>query len=397
VAAAPDNAEATIRRRTVFYISGYDPRGPGHYHGLYRAEAARQEAVNGLRLAVGPRHGGDGIEASWTVRGPATQTHYRFLRYDDLMRARWSRSAPAVVRDICYCFFALLGRGVTLKVARVSWPFAITLASPFALLMGGIVAALVAGLAVATVTTWWFGAIAALAFFAGLLRLRPRLEQRLGSLWLARTFAFMADQGGGRAADMEERIDTFAARIADSLAAGDSDEVLVVGHSAGAQIAVAALAAALARLPGREVPVSLLTLGQTIPVLGLQPKARAFRRDLAALAADARVTWIDFSAAIDGACFALTDPLAACGLAQPDPAAPKPKLLSTRFPRLFGPERYATIRRDFRLAHFLYLMATEQAGDYDYFLITGGDMSLGRRYAHLDGVTSFNRFRLGRP
>ena len=43
---------AAVKRRAVFYIEGYDPRGPSHYHGLYRDEAAKQAklepALSGL-------------------------------------------------------------------------------------------------------------------------------------------------------------------------------------------------------------------------------------------------------------------------------------------------------------------------------------------------------------
>ena len=35
---------ATVKRRTVFYIPGFDPRGPVHYYRLYTAEAAKQAA-----------------------------------------------------------------------------------------------------------------------------------------------------------------------------------------------------------------------------------------------------------------------------------------------------------------------------------------------------------------
>jgi hypothetical protein len=42
-------------RRRIFYISGFDPRGPAHYHCLYAEKAVKQAAVNGLAIEVGPR------------------------------------------------------------------------------------------------------------------------------------------------------------------------------------------------------------------------------------------------------------------------------------------------------------------------------------------------------
>ena len=55
---------ATVARRTVFYIEGYDPRGPSHYHTLYTEEAAKQCAVNGAPLIVGPLRQIDAISAA---------------------------------------------------------------------------------------------------------------------------------------------------------------------------------------------------------------------------------------------------------------------------------------------------------------------------------------------
>jgi pimeloyl-ACP methyl ester carboxylesterase len=176
----------------------------------------------------------------------------------------------------------------------------------------------------------------------------------------------------------------------------EADEILIVGHSVGTQIAVAAVARALARLGNRDIRLSLLTLGHTIPLEALHPTAQRFRAEIMAVAGDRRVTWIDVSAAIDSACFPLCDPLQASGLAQPDPSDPKPKIVSARFPKLFRPESYAVLRREFRRAHFQYLLSAELPGDYDYFLITAGYLTLHDRFAHLTSVTNFNRFRLGK-
>jgi hypothetical protein len=71
-------------------------------------------------------------------------------------------------------------------------------------------------------------------------------------------------------------------------------------------------------------------------------------------------------------------------------------LLNARFAKLFRPETYAVLRRQFQRAHFQYLMACEIPGDYDYFLITAGNKTLGERFRHLKSVEGFNRFRLGK-
>ena len=119
------------------------------------------------------------------------------------------------------------------------------------------------------------------------------------------------------------------------------------------------------------------------------------RADLLTLSASSQVDWIDVTSAVDGACIALSDPLALSNIPRPAGVRQQPKLVSARFNKLFSPETYATIRRDFLRTHFQYLMASELPGDYDYFLITAGDITLAERFAHLDSVTDFNRFRTG--
>ena len=83
---ADRDEQRRVKRRHVFYISGYDPRGPSHYHRLYREEAAKQASINGLVCEVGPRRSVSPVESMWDITSAATVTAYSFLRYDDLMR-----------------------------------------------------------------------------------------------------------------------------------------------------------------------------------------------------------------------------------------------------------------------------------------------------------------------
>ena len=381
-------------RRRIFYISGFDPRGPAHYHRLYAEEAPKQAAVNGLSIDVGPRVTASDIESAWRATSAQAETQYSFLRYDDLIRQRWARSNWAVLGEILRYTFLFLRRGVAHRVLLTSWPTFISMAYPFALVLLAAIAALLAGLAVDYFLGPLAGAAATAAAFALLVMLRAPLEPRINAFWIARILSFIADRGTESLPDMDARIDRFAQRIAESIGMDEADEVLIVGHSVGTQIAVAAAARALALVGDRDTRPSLLTLGHTIPLEALHPKAQRFRAEIMAVARDPRVAWIDVSAAIDSACFPLCDPLAASGLVQPDPANPKPKIVSARFPKLFRPESYAILRREFKRAHFQYLLSAELPGDYDYFLITAGNRTLGERFAHLAGLRNFDRFRL---
>ena len=41
------------------------------------------------------------------------------------------------------------------------------------------------------------------------------------------------------------------------------------------------------------------------------------------------------------------------------------------------------------------MMASELAGDYDYFAITAGPLTLAERYREHESIDNFNRFRWG--
>ena len=111
----------------------------------------------------------------------------------------------------------------------------------------------------------------------------------------------------------------FGDRIAEALA-DDVDEVLVVGHSSGAHLAVSILADLICdgRVPESGPKLAFLSLGQVVPMVSFLPKAGRLRRDLAYLSVTPALTWIDVTAPGDGCCFALCDPVAVTGVAPPD-------------------------------------------------------------------------------
>jgi hypothetical protein len=92
---APRAGQRVVRRRAVFYVAGYDPRGPLWYHGIYRREGARQAELSGMRFAVSRREKTSSDVVTWKVEaetgGVETATDYHFLRWDDVVRQYWPR------------------------------------------------------------------------------------------------------------------------------------------------------------------------------------------------------------------------------------------------------------------------------------------------------------------
>ena len=177
---------------------------------------------------------------------------------------------------------------------------------------------------------------------------------------------------------LQARLDGFADQVAQALHE-DCDEVLVVGHSSGAALAVS-LAAAVERrgLPQGGARLALLTLGQAIPMQAFLPDARRLRADLRQLAASRSVAWVDVTAKADGVSFWLTDPPGVCGVAPPDQTGPL--VFSAAFSETLAAEKWAAIKRQFFRLHIQYLAAFEHPRDYDYFQITAGPVLLSDRY-----------------
>ena len=387
-----------VTRRIVFYLPGFDPRGAMFYHHLYAAENAKQAAINGLEIGTGKRQTVDEAEARWELSTASTTTQYRFLRYEDIVRRQWPKSAAAMYGGILRYAWHFSRMGVYRAIFRNSWPSFVAVIYPPLVLAGLLAAALLIGFLAALVLRPTLGEAAFLAVLPALAlpfaAYRP-MEKYLNAFWLARSCVFLVDRSLAAVPGIEDRCQLFARRLADAVNAADCDEVLLVGHSVGTHLAVTVAARAIERIDeGRRF--SLLTLGQAIAMTPDEPLARVFRDDLLRIALSPKVNWIDVTSAIDGSCIALSDPLDLSGVMRPSGSARQPKLVSARFNKLFTPHTYAAMRRNFLHVHFQYLMAAELAGDYDYFLITAGDKTLQARFAHLESVTDFNRFRLGK-
>ena len=231
---------STVRRRCVFYVSGFDPKGASFYHALYQRQAELQAAVNGMRIEVGARERLEGGNSCWNVKAESSQgpvcNHYEFMRWDDVVRAHWPKSQLQLWLKIVATTLLYLRTGALWKMFRLSWPIALAAFMPFLLICG-----IAIGLpAVVAVTRWavlaatgrsdaaWALAIgAALA----LLWVAWRLERRYNLYWMMRSFAFTGRQARGETPELENRLDLLAQRLVEQARSGDFDEVMVVGLS----------------------------------------------------------------------------------------------------------------------------------------------------------------------
>ena len=209
-----------------------------------------------------------------------------------------------------------------------------------------------------------------------ILRWFKSKDDRLYAHYLMHDYAFTASRMGAYPLELEKRLVVFRERVAQALAS-DVDEVLIVGHSSGAQLAVSLASDLLAQnqVPRHGPSLSVLTLGHVIPMVSFLPKAGRLRRDLNRLGGAEDIAWIDVSAPGDGCSFALSDPVAVSGVS---PAHQRwPLVLSAAFSHTLSSSMRAKLRHRYFRLHFQYLCAFDQPGDYDYFQITAGHCASG--------------------
>ncbi len=138
--------------------------------------------------------------------------------------------------------------------------------------------------------------------------------------------------------ELDARCEAFARRLIDADQAGEADEILVVGHSMGAQLAGQAIAKALAadpRFGRRGARVILLTLGQLLPFYSLITRDAAYRAEMQALAEARHIGWVDVTLA-RGRRLGRPDPSAGGRLAGPLARPPDPSLAAVPRPGVQG-------------------------------------------------------------
>ena len=374
-------------RRRVLYIPGFDPIPPRRYRELYKREGAEQARISGYGLSFGPRRERKGF--GWGVSGDfdgiRTESEIEVLVWADIVAASMGQSIPATYGQLVRTAWAYIGSGALWRLMRLRRGPVIAALYPVVVLLAQLLIALAVGwglgatLGWLTGLGWWLGLPVLLAVTAAGLILWRRYDGRFFAYYLMHDYAFTAQHAGAYPPALEERLAQFSDRIAQTLA-GDWDEVLVVGHSSGAYLAVSVLSDLIraGRVP-QGAHLSLLTLGHVVPMASFLPRANRLRADLRYLAARPELDWVDVTAPGDACSFGLCDPVTVTGVEPGDRR--HPLVLSAAFARTLSPEKQRELRwRWFRL-HFQYLCAFDRPGDYDYFAITAGPLRLGQRFA----------------
>lgn len=376
-------AKPPVSRRLVVFVGGFDPRGARHYHQLMRREAAKQSLVADASYEVGSRsRWTPGIAAglqhsTWTISADhGADSDYLFLDWSDLVRRHWPQHTWQVVGQAWRTYMSVFKVRTTLPPVHKETPYVLwTLAYPLVYMLLCLLMALAVLLMGSAVLSgmqgWLLGSLAAgLVLLAGY-----KLDQVLHVSWLLRILNFGCVVGQHPVEGLHERLATTADLVAEQLQQAQYREVVAVGFSVGSVMAVPFVHALRRRLqarPGVPQHVTLLTLGNCIPLFTLMPQVNdVLRHQLLALAQDRDLYWVDISSPSDSVSFGMCN-LVALSLPAAQPSDLKqcvnPRNMCTpRFHKLFHPTTYRWLRRNKMRMHFQYLMASELPGAYDYF------------------------------
>ncbi|MCR8826641.1 hypothetical protein [Pseudosulfitobacter koreensis] len=393
--------QQTVRRRRVFYIPGYDPIHPRRYRELYRKEGGAQAVISGYEIGLKPRkfNGNYGWHVDAVIDGVDVDADVEVLVWSDIVRDSMATSIPATYLQLIRTAWVYISTGALWRLMKLRKGPIIAALYPVGMLLVQLLLAVLVAWGVfrtgVAATEWVVGTDVRGPLFAATLVLWSALAL-VAAVWLLRWFkmqdgkffayylmhdyAFSAASRGANPPALEARMAVFADSIAIALGS-DVDEVLVVGHSSGAHLAVSILSDLIraGRVPAHGPKLAFLSLGQVVPMVSFLPDAHRLRADLRFLSTTDALAWVDVTAPGDGCAFALCDPVAVSGVA---PEGQRwPLVLSAAFTQTLSPARWKELRWRFFRLHFQYLCAFDRPGDYDYFQITAGPQLLSDRYA----------------
>lgn len=390
--------KASVKRRKTFYIPGFDPFPPRRYRELYRKEGAAQAAMSGYALTLASAREGEGYgwQVHTEIEDRHTETDIEVLIWSDIVQNSFHDSIGMTYRAMLKTAWIYISTGALWRLMRLRKGPVIAAFYPIVMLSAQLALALflsaLGWLAVTNVLQFALPAQSTLWAVAGqlialiiagllircLLRWFRAKDHMVFAYYLMHDFAHSAVHRGAYGDEISSRLEAFGEKIAQALTS-DVDEVLVVGHSSGAHLAVTVLSDVIRDgLPPDRPALSLLSLGQVTPMVSFLPQAHRLRADLRYLSTSKDITWVDVTAPGDGCAFALCDPVGVSGQTTPEKRGPL--VLSASFTQSLSPERWRALRWRFFRLHFQYLCAFDRPKDYDYFQITGGPMTLSQRY-----------------
>jgi hypothetical protein len=381
------DSDALIRRRHVLYVEGYDPQGAEGYHNLFSRSFKRFLKHWPLKTAIGELQIDSDDFAHWTIdaAGPNWQvaTRYDFLRQEQMIRANMAEPLWRQVPRALGWMLNYLFTGTLFRVYWASHRYGLALAHFQFLLVYWLGASALGGWLIGWLAVRFLGAPVVLGVAAGVAGalgcfklLRP-LADRFFVVQINSHWPYLLEYARGERPSCWDRcIEAGARRLAEIARANEADEIVVVGHSGGGVTAPAVVARAL-ELDldlGRHGPrVVLLTPGSLMPGIGVHRAATRVRRDIARIAVEPSILWIDAQARADVLNFYDFDPVAGIGI---DAGLQRcnPLIWIVRFRDMLAPEFFDKLRWNLFRMHYQFIMANDMRAPYEYMMLVCGPL-----------------------
>lgn len=379
-------AGSIIAKRLVFHIGGYDPVPPEKVHRRFVRELRRFEDTWSVTASVSKLEiGADVAVWSVTTTGPnwRVEARCRLVRWDDVMAEYARRSAWLRVPLGLLAFADFVTGGALWGYARINCRYALFFLYPI------IVFAALAAVA------WFTGAFIAQAgeslpsgIAVALVALVALLQGPGRWLYLPFSFdnmIFSRTYIRHGHPVLDHRLDLVAQEIVAAARAAEADEILVIGHSFGAVLAVDLVDRALRLDPNLGLTgtrVSLVTCGSSILKIGLHRGSVRFHAALAHVAAAPNVFWAEYQAYADLLNFYNIDPVAESGLR----ATGRPVVRIVHLRQMLDPIAYRRMFLNFYRVHCQFVSGNDRRANYDYFMLLCGPFSLERQFSLPHGL-----------
>jgi hypothetical protein len=382
------SSETTIAKRLVFHVGGYDPITP--HAGAQRRfmrEIERFQLTWSVKAVIDGLQQ-DNDQTNWviTTAGPNWQvkTDYHLVRWDDVVESFSRRPIYSRIPLGVLAFLDFIRAGALRGYIRTNWQYAGFFLYPFVLFGALILTAGLAGLLASKASgSLAVAIVGGCAAFAALLA-GPWRWWHLNILFDDWIFSREYIRSGN--STLEQRLDRLAADIVTAANGSDADELLIIGHSLGAVLAVDLLDRALKldpALASRKIPVTFLTIGSSVLKIGLHRGATRFRAAVARVA-QSGIFWGDYQARVDVMNFYDTDPMAEMEL----PTEIGPHVRQVELGRMLEHATYRRIRRRLYRLHCQFISGNDKRALYDYFMFVCGPVSAKSQTMAPDGAIS---------
>ncbi len=367
--------DGVTRTRWVFHVPGYDPASPPHVKNRFTREIKRFEQTWSTQASV--HDGADDERWRVTTSGPNwnVETQYRLVDWSDVIQANgrkpmWQRIPQGLLAFLDFAISALP------RYARANWRYAGFFLYPFVAVALMATLAFYAGRYAAHASGYTLLGIAvALVVFALLWRWPGRriFLHLLFDDWI---FSRSYVRHGNPAIDA--KLNRAARELVDVARNNDIDEIVVVGHSLGAVLAIDLLERALKLDPtlGQKGPrIALISVGSSILKVGLHSAAKRFRDSATRVASSGGIFWGDYQAISDIMNFYKRDPLSVMGL----PTHDVPLVRMVRIRHMLDPKIYKRIKYRPPRMHLQFVSGNNIRNAYDYFMLVCGPLSAERQ------------------